>query len=297
MMALSFKGEPHRTLPGATLFSDSRTGAWLKPTGVYFPKAINVGKTVNVVVWLHGFYVKSIEGLFYSDDAKVREQIEKTCKNAMLVAPWLGHGYDKDHYLTIKDIEGDWGQRFLDQVLNALKAPALGKLIIACHSAGGAAMRRLIGSLGNYTGDLTECWGFDCLYGENAAPDDAGFWFDMGLAGHPVSIFYGPSTLPQSVKLDLMVRGLATSDGASSSPPGYPVKNVKVTIGVDPARNIDDLMGVKPPKPHSRIPPVFDADFVANAVKRLSKSVTWPKDVHYLIARQRFFEQLKKAHL
>ena len=38
-------------------------------------------------------------------------------------------------------------------------------------------MRNLVGSLGKYQSNLRACWGFDCLYGANAKPDDATFWY------------------------------------------------------------------------------------------------------------------------
>ncbi|MET4219380.1 hypothetical protein ACVWWG_006220 [Bradyrhizobium sp. LB7.2] len=42
-------------------------------------------------------------------------------------------------------------------------------------------MRNLVGTLGKYQAKLTACWGFDCLYGAKARPDDATFWYQGWL--------------------------------------------------------------------------------------------------------------------
>jgi hypothetical protein len=42
---------------------------------------------------------------------------------------------------------------------------------------------------------------------------------------------YGPSTLPQSVKLDLIGRGLAISDGNQAHPQRPALKDLRVTVG------------------------------------------------------------------
>ena len=64
-----------KTFPGLTLFS-KRGSACRKPTAVYLPpKHLATNHALNVVLWLHGFYVKDHRYLFHSDAARVREQV------------------------------------------------------------------------------------------------------------------------------------------------------------------------------------------------------------------------------
>jgi hypothetical protein len=194
-------------------------------------------------------------------------------------------------------------------------------LVIACHSGAGAGMRNLVGTLGKYQPMLKECWGFDCLYRNSdpkkpsSVPDDATFWYDWtsGKNGCPLYIFFGPSTVRQSVKLDLMGRGMATRAGNKADPPGPSVSDIHVQIGhyetyafAGQTANVssyigsvvDDLMarpvpirGMPPPKP----PKPQDGDFVAQAAKNLSNNYIFPEDVHYFIARAFFLSRLRKV--
>jgi hypothetical protein len=170
-------------------------------------------------------------------------------KDVVLVAPFLGYEYAVGDTFagnySVKDLAtSNWGERYLEEILGALaqflggsstSIPQLqiGKLIIACHSGGGNGMRNLVGTLGKYQAKLTACWGFDCLYGAKARPDDATFWYQWlaGQSGPALEIVYGPSTLPQSVKLDLIGRGLAISDGNQAHPQRPALKNLRVTVG------------------------------------------------------------------
>ena len=193
---LSLSPEPTQTLAGRTYYSDSTLGAWRKPTGVYLPPGTDTDKGfVDVLLYLHGHLVPSIDQLFNLDGVAVRKQVLASGKKIALVAPWLGLGGTGTTYKT-SDLTGTWGELYIDDVLNALVPPALPKpalygigaqtgfiprlrlrnLVIACHSGGGAGMRNLVGALGRYQKNLAACWGFDCLYGINAK--DAVFWYN-----------------------------------------------------------------------------------------------------------------------
>ncbi len=212
------------SFPGTTLFS-KETAHCIKPTAVYLPpKREASANKFNVVIWLHGFYVRNHKFLFRSDPARLREQVRESNKDVVLIAPFLGFEYAAgDSFAgnySVKDLATpNWGERYLDEVFAAISSfqfpdlqppPRLqiSKLVIACHSGGGAGMRNLVGSLGKYQSSLKACWGFDCLYGASAKPDDATFWYQRlsGPDAKTLEIVYGPSTLPQSVKLDLMAR-------------------------------------------------------------------------------------------
>jgi hypothetical protein len=231
------------------------------------------------------------------------------------------------------ELTGGWGEGYLTQVLNALAVlrdpktlkpwarenlsrnglywlsdPTpdlhLGRLVVACHSAGGRAMRNLVGSLGRYKGNLAECWGFDCLYGQLAAPDDATFWYNWanGSGGRPLYISYGPSTVPQSVKLYLMAEGIATERGARRQPEGPVVERLNVTLGLRTSRYIDDLMELDnlllASTPAPRRPARFGNQFVELAANNLRKNASWVADemeFHYRVARRGLLERLNAA--
>ncbi|MHC2370404.1 hypothetical protein ACVIQT_005052 [Bradyrhizobium diazoefficiens] len=174
-------------------------------------------------------------------------------------------------------------------------------------------MRNLVGNLGKYQGKLTACWGFDCLYGANARPDDATFWYQWlsGQSGRALEIVYGPSTLPQSVKLDLIGRGLATADGNQAQPQRPALKNLSVRVGhydlfpafgqmvrvndLDPAY-VDRFMipqVADQPRLHHKPAPQH-GEFLQGAISNVRSAFPFPKDIHYMIARGGFFSRLSK---
>jgi hypothetical protein len=336
-MPLFLRSEDPPTLAGLTLFSDNRLGHWLQTLGVYVPPSVDFDTgVVNVVIWLHGYFVPKIEHLFSGDRSAVRQQVLASGKPVVLIAPYLGHGHrDKSKPFTFStDLTGHWGERCLNQVLGTLAlmrdpdtydAPwknstltltglakaadvspglRLDKLVIACHSGGGAAMRNLVGSLGRYRAKLAECWGFDCLYGVKIEPDDANFWYGWttGSTGRPLHISFGSSTVFESVKMHLMGRGLASGAGDRRDPRGGEVKALNVKLGITSARTVDELMGLDPllkaPAPKNGRPPPAGQKFVDQAATNLSKNAGWPSDrdaMHYQIARDGLLDRLKAA--
>ena len=185
------------------------------------------------MLYLHGYFVTDVKQLFNSDPAWVRKAVLNSGKNVALVAPYLGKGQQGGGTYSVRDLTGNWGELYINDVLNSLVLPKIPKadlmhpqvglipqlrlrnLIIACHSGGGAGMRNLVNALGRYKHNLAECWGFDCLYGVKASPDDANFWYDwvQSKNGRPLFISYGVSTVFESVKLYLMKRGLRDRRG------------------------------------------------------------------------------------
>lgn len=316
------------TFPGVTLFT-KRTAPGIKPTALYLPpKHLTAATKFDVVIWLHGFYVRNHEFLFHNDPARLREQVRDSGKDVVLIAPFLGYEYAVgDSFAgnySVKDLATPkWGQRYLDEVLGALanflgpstSLPQLqvGKLIIACHSGGGGAMRNLVGTLGKYQANLSACWGFDCLYGAKAQPDDATFWYNWlsGQNSCALEIVYGPSTLPQSVKLDLVGRGLATMEGNRAQIQRPALKNLNVSLGhydVFPA--FGQMVRVNDLDPafvdRFMIPQVADqprlsqkpmpqrGEFLQQAISNVRDAFPFPKDIHYMIARGGFFSRLSK---
>jgi hypothetical protein len=332
---LNLRLESPLTLPGSTFYSDNSLGNWAKPTGIYLPPGVDVDAgPVNVLLYLHGWYVDGPEHLFNGDRAQVRKQVLASGKSVALVAPYLGKGGNGTTY-AVDGLKGRFGEIYLTQILNTLalmrdpdKFPPpwqrstlsldglteatsfgphmkLGKLVIGCHSGGGEGMRYLVESLGRYKGNLAECWGFDCLYGENAK--DAKFWFEWvtSTVGRPLFVSYGKSTVNESVKLDLMRRGLVDQEGARRDPKGAEVAKIDVKLGITAPKPVDDLMGLpdllKSTEPKGGRPSPLAAKFAASAATNMTNNAPWPvgkgplMEMHYRIARDGLLERLKGA--
>jgi hypothetical protein len=326
--------------PGLTLFSATDTGC-MTPTGVYLPRnPSGPSNALNVVLWLHGYYVSDIQALFHSDGTRLRQQVLGSNKDVVLIAPFLGYRHCKKADCTADEngqvFEGPFGVgglgtgdglgQYLDLVLGALarrlkpSAPPtldIKNLVIACHSAGGSAMRLVVDHLGRHQQKLRECWGFDCLNGmgdkKKGIDDDATFWADWmsGPNARPLDIFYGPSTIYQSVKLDLIGQGKATREGNKADPPGPRVRDLHVTIAHPPwwpraAQNISDYIasvvdaGMAGRGAGGRSgKKAADGEYISPAVEYVNKRYTFPRDVtpniHYWIATTYFLSQLGGA--
>src|SRR6476660_7004533 len=80
----------HPVWPGRTFFTTSVGGGML-PAAVYMPPNHNVSANMlNVLLFLHGFYVTSTEALTNTDNCRLCEQVIISGKDIVLVAPWLG---------------------------------------------------------------------------------------------------------------------------------------------------------------------------------------------------------------
>jgi hypothetical protein len=173
-------------------------------------------------------------------------------------------------------------------------------------------MRNLVGSLGKYQSNLKACWGFDCLYDGSGPPDHATFWYRWlsGPNARPLEIIYGPDTLPQSVKLDLMGRGLATPQGDRAEPPLPALNNLNVNIGhYDAFPAFGQMVKVNDLDPafvdRFMIPPMPAPDwaprqhqphgqFLQQAIANVTTAFPFPKGIHYMIARGGFLSRLSK---
>lgn len=210
------------SVQGKTLFSDGDD--CITPTAVYLPQnALKASTSLNVILWLHGFYVKDYKKNLFGPDTtddpsskvrhmtKLRESVDKSQKNVVLVAPFLGFKHrkkdptptDPNHMKTVGTLalgklsKNKGGiQPYLDQVLGlvgqsqgigALGSKNVERLVIACHSGGGDLMRDATGALGTYLPKLKECWGFDCMYADGNA---YGCWAD-GLPGVYLYFYLG----------------------------------------------------------------------------------------------------------
>ncbi|MET4219381.1 hypothetical protein ACVWWG_006221 [Bradyrhizobium sp. LB7.2] len=93
MVACELEQKDATSFPGVTLFT-KRLAPGMKPTAVYLPpKHVTTATKLDIVIWLHGFYVKDHEFLFHNNPARLREQVRGSGKDVVLVAPFLGYEY------------------------------------------------------------------------------------------------------------------------------------------------------------------------------------------------------------
>ena len=209
-------------------------------TGIFVPEGYNVGDEVDIILWLMGHHDNSAyppslaidDYWFKYSHFKFREFVNMGQKNVILAAPSLGPGSQAGSLIGRGGLA--W---YLDQVLAALKAygpfstvPTLGNLVIACHSGGGAPMREIATTTQQYSPNLRQLWGFDCLYGGN----DDSIWTDWakGNAYKRLRVRYGSGgTSDMSLSLKKMASKLANIDVDGST--GTEHNKVPVTYWYD----------------------------------------------------------------
>jgi hypothetical protein len=108
-------------------------------------------------------------------DFRLREEVEKSGKNIVLVAPSLGNSPNA-YKNTLSNTPGGL-DFYLGKVMQSINEYVcqrrfkvaninFSKLILAAHSAGGSQMRRMVIHSNPVFGNkLSACWGFDSLYG------------------------------------------------------------------------------------------------------------------------------------
>jgi hypothetical protein len=186
MAKCTFVWDTQSKLGGTTLYAKE---GCMRDTGVYVPRAEQLGAKVDVILWLHGWYVSDSKNLFEPPKGYItslRESVLASKKNVVLVGPHLGlQTHRGEGTLKLGNLgEGAGCNLYLKQVMTALtdwhvqtfltgeiggitvRKPdfQIRNLIIACHSGGGDLMRTATGALGDLKPVLKECWGFDCMY-------------------------------------------------------------------------------------------------------------------------------------
>ena len=204
----------HITAGDHTLYSEStekgtdctKRAPGYNPTAVYIPAKHNAKAVdLNVILWMHGFYVTDHKNIFSPAkdmDPMLRESVSKACedsgKDVVLIAPYLGHrwmvpGKDGKYHATGDDLGLKIGvQPYLDDILDQIANElypgsklSLKNLIIAGHSAGGGLMQDATKTMDQkYLEKLKECWGFDCMY------QDYGCWADGLRPPEGVNFFF-----------------------------------------------------------------------------------------------------------
>ena len=178
------------SVPGVTCYVTINIGKANYPltkTGIYVPAHFNASQPVTIIVYLHGMTGSFPGATAQIDrywtvtkpgyDFRLREEVNASGKNCILVAPSLGNSPNA-YKNALSSKQGGLDQ-YLQQVRTAINSyiiPDFGgrmididNVIIAAHSAGGSQMRKIVTSANPVYGNrVTECWGFDSLYGGEA---------------------------------------------------------------------------------------------------------------------------------
>ncbi len=222
-----------RPPPGLTLFVKIDLGiADRAPeTAIYIPDGFSKGPDVDIVLYLHGFQqsdgVKSISQYLTKDYGQLRQRLNASGRNVILVAPTLGPKSEPGNLTAHGGLNS-----FLGQALAAIRAHAgdgwpdvlsLRSLIVACHSGAGVDERELAGGSGKALASLKDSWGYEFLYHDVDVP----FWSGWAR-NHNTSrllLFYRPNNSPENAEMVHRCKTLgglglanliATPSGASS---------------------------------------------------------------------------------
>lgn len=161
--------------PGRTVYVDIPLqiplGNAKSMTGIFIPEDYCPLSPVDIIVYLHGFKLRSNKS-DYSIDAYwrlpqflLREEVNKSKKNVILVAPTLGPKNEPGALTCPGGFD-----KFLDRVIVALKqygpyggqkTPSIGNIILACHSGSGSVMRAIAMGTDASANRIQEYWAFD----------------------------------------------------------------------------------------------------------------------------------------
>jgi hypothetical protein len=197
-----------RPPPGLTLFVKIDLGiADLAPeTAIYIPDGFSKVPNIDIVLYLHGIQqpgVTSISEYLTKDYGQLRQRLNASGRNVILVAPTLGSKSEPGNLTARGGLD-----LFLGRALAAIRAHAgdgwpdvltLRSLIIACHSAGGVDERVLAGGTGKALTSLVNSWGYESLYHDVDIP----FWREWAR-DHESSrllLFYRPHNSPDNAQM------------------------------------------------------------------------------------------------
>ena len=164
------------TPPGLTIYVDiplqAPLGSAKSMTGIFIPQNYCARPQVDLIVYLHGFKLRahkptfSIDSYWSLPEFLLREEVNKSQRNVILVAPTLGPQNQAGSLLCSGGFD-----RFLDQVMIALKqhgpyakaqkAPSPGNIILAGHSGAGRVVRAIAMGGDAAANRIQECWAFE----------------------------------------------------------------------------------------------------------------------------------------
>ena len=165
----------HETPPGRTIYVDIPLqiplGNAKSMTGIFVPENYCPLPQVDLIVYLHGFKLRShqphfsIDTYWHLPEFLLREEVNKSQKNVILVAPTLGPKSEAGSLTCPGGFD-----KFLEQVMVALKqpggtyagkTPSIGNIILASHSGSVGVMRAIAMGTDASAAKIQECWAFD----------------------------------------------------------------------------------------------------------------------------------------
>src|SRR5271169_1544539 len=142
--------------PGRTLYVDIDLGVRGKPPqcAIFIPDGFDAGSRIDIVLYLHGFNIPdgalSIDQYLKQDYGKLREGVNASGRNVILIAPTLGAKSQAGALVQPGGLDDVLGKSLAAiQVHGQLTGPpkilAVGNLILAGHSGGGKPVREIAG--------------------------------------------------------------------------------------------------------------------------------------------------------
>ncbi|WP_052324276.1 D-alanyl-D-alanine carboxypeptidase family protein [Flavihumibacter sp. ZG627] len=163
-------------------------------TGIHLPLGFKASEETELLLFLHGHKSAAL-GKDKSVDRwwdvtrfpqfGLREILNDSGRNLLLAVPTLGPRSQAGNLVTAEGFSN-----FIERLTEGVnqhcyhhlggKTISIKNIILACHSGGGDAMRRIaVLSPGNhYTDLISECWGFDSMY----SSIDAATWLGWARA-------------------------------------------------------------------------------------------------------------------
>lgn len=168
-------------------------------SGVFLPKAFEPTAKLDAIVYLHGHH----KGKGYPPELNIadywtqyphfrfRQVLNATASKVVLIAPTLGPASQAGWLVNAGGLD-----RYMEIIRGELVASGYGissgatwgNIVLACHSGGGSAMRKITKAENTLASHITQCWGFDSLYSD----DDVPWWLAWGNEpGKGVFLYYG----------------------------------------------------------------------------------------------------------
>jgi hypothetical protein len=176
-------------------------------TAIYIPDGFSKGGNIDIVLYLHGFQqpdgVVSISQYLMKDYGQLRQRLNASQRNVILVAPTLGPHSQPGNLTAQGGLDV-----FLGRTLATIRAHAgdgwpdvlvLRNLIVACHSGAGVDERELAGGSAKALASLKSSWGYESLYHDGDVP----FWSNWAR-DHESSrllLFYRPHNSPENAEM------------------------------------------------------------------------------------------------
>lgn len=164
-------------------------------TGIFMPDGFCPRPEIDLIVYLHGWKARSHKPWFSIDQYwkslqfLLREEVNKSQKNVILVAPTLGPKNEPGSLLCSGGFD-----KFLTAVLEALKlhgpyknqpsTPSIRNIILACHSGSGGVMQKIAHGSDAAATKIRECWAF-----EPSGLGDANKWQTWAQSGSQRKLF------------------------------------------------------------------------------------------------------------